>query len=77
MASLSEIVTIIPSSTASVERSFSTMNDICTTLRAKLGQQTLENLLRMCLEGPSEFSDSELDELVLKFKHKKERKIKL
>jgi hypothetical protein len=36
------------------------MNDICTPIRAKFSQATLESLLRNCLEGPSELADDTL-----------------
>ena len=43
---------IVPTSTAAVERGFSTMNFICTPLRSSLGQAQLHSLLIMNIDGP-------------------------
>lgn len=79
MSTLVHLMSIIPASTAAVERSFSTMNDVCSPLRSKLGQSTLESIMRICLEGTSdtELSEDKLDRLLETFKNKMDRKIKL
>lgn len=68
---------IIPCSTASVERGFSLMNSLCTNLRNRLSQSSLDSLMKICREGDKELSNDCLEDLVEMFKNKKNRKIDL
>ena len=61
-SNLSKLATIIlacPIGTASVERSFSTMNRLCTKLRQRLTSEHLDDLMIIAVEGPPELSDDE------------------
>lgn len=74
---LVQLLSIIPVSTASVERGFSLMKNVCTPLRNRLGQVCLDNIMRICLEGPQSLSESDLDALLIDFKNRKQRQIAL
>ena len=45
-------VVVLPASSAEVERVFSTMNRIKTTLRNRLSSKRLDNLIRVSMDGP-------------------------
>ena len=49
---LVELLLSIPISNAKVERMFSLMNRVRTDFRASLSQNTLNNLIRIQMEGP-------------------------
>lgn len=50
MEGLVHLASIIPSSTASVERIFSLMNSLCTPKRNRISQASLDAVMRICLE---------------------------
>ena len=62
MMILLELILIMPSSTAEVERSFSVMKLLCTRLRASIKQTTLDCLMRICLHN--ELEDADFEEIV-------------
>lgn len=74
---LLELMLIMPTSTASVERGFSFMNRLCTPLRNRLNQVTLDSIMRICMEGPQELKNNVLEQMVDLFRDKKERAILL
>ena len=47
LSKLAEILEVIPVTTATVERSFS----------SRLGEETLEHTMRICIEGPQQLSE--------------------
>ncbi|KAH3861280.1 hypothetical protein DPMN_024207 [Dreissena polymorpha] len=53
----------MPSSTASVERLFSLMNNLCTTNRNRLSQDTLTALMMLCREGCQQLSDDQTSKI--------------
>ena len=64
----------IPVATASVERSFSQMNLIKTTLRSSLKDTSLSHLMKIAIESPDELKDSsDLDEIVEVWNRKNRR----
>ncbi|KAH3889285.1 hypothetical protein DPMN_013338 [Dreissena polymorpha] len=67
----------MPSSTASVERLFSLMNNLCTTNRNRLSQDTLTALMMLSREGCRQLSDDQTSKIVEIFKKMKERDIAL
>ncbi|KAH3720939.1 hypothetical protein DPMN_063851 [Dreissena polymorpha] len=67
---------IIPTSTAVVERGFSTMNLLCSPLRSKFSQTKLTQLMLTCIEG-LDLNDKTLEELCDALKDRKPRKIML
>ena len=54
----------IPISTASVERSFSDMKLIKNRLCNRLTERSLSNLMKIVIESPEKFTDSNLEEIV-------------
>ncbi|KAH3862282.1 hypothetical protein DPMN_025248 [Dreissena polymorpha] len=64
---------IIPTSTAVVERGFSTMNLLCSPLRSTFTQTKLTHLMLTCIEG-LDLNDKTLEELCDAFKNRKQRK---
>ena len=77
LAKLAAIGLVIPVTTATVERAFSDMKLIKTRLRSRLGEDTLDYAMHICIEGPDKLSDSELDAIVQHWKHQKNRRIVL
>ncbi|KAH3799478.1 hypothetical protein DPMN_153086 [Dreissena polymorpha] len=67
----------MPSSTASVERLFSLMNNLCTTNRNHLSQDTLTALMMLCREECQQQSDDQTSKIVEIFKKMKARDIAL
>ncbi|KAH3714760.1 hypothetical protein DPMN_057460 [Dreissena polymorpha] len=55
----------MPSSTASVERLFSLMNNLCTTNRNRLSQDTLTALMMLFREGCQQLSDDQTSKIVV------------
>ena len=49
---LASIALVIPVTTAAVERSFSDMKLVKTRLRSRMGEDTLDYALRICIEEP-------------------------
>ena len=74
MMHLFRISMLIPPSTANVERGFSVMNLICSPLRSSLSENSLDNLMRMCLNGPDMLSDSQLQALITLFKNNRDNR---
>ena len=61
LATLAKIVSILPVATATVERSFSSIKLVKTRLRSQLGCDTLDQALRVCIEGPERQTDESLE----------------
>jgi len=57
-----QLMCIIPNSTAVVERSFSTMNLLCSQMRSTFTQTKLTNLMLKYIEG-LDLTDEKLEEL--------------
>jgi len=60
-----------------VERSFSTMNRLCTRLRQRLTSDHLHQLLLISMEGPDVLSRKQLEEIVRLWAVQKPRRIQL
>ena len=54
----------LPVTTATVERSFSDMKMIKTRLRSRLGEDTLDYALRICIEGPDTLDHDQLELII-------------
>ncbi|KAH3887228.1 hypothetical protein DPMN_011244 [Dreissena polymorpha] len=67
---------IIPTSTAVVERGFSTIHLLCSPLRSTFTQTKLTHLMFIRIEG-LDLNDKTLEELCDAFKNRKQRKIML
>ena len=50
--------------TATVERTFSSMNLMKTRLRSRMGENTLKHTMRICIEGPDQLSNDTLEAVV-------------
>ena len=68
---------LIPTSTASVERVFSLMNNLCTNHRSSLKQETLSSLMRICSDGPEYLDEEQLQQIIDNFKNIRPRAIDL
>ena len=55
---------------ATVERSFSSIKLVKTRLRSQLGCDTLDQALKVCIEGPERLTDESLEVIYLVAKHK-------
>ena len=77
LSKLAEILEVLPVTTATVERSFSSMKLIKTRLRSRLGEETLEHATRICIEGPQQLSDGTLEHIIEEYKNIKKQKIAL
>ena len=52
LVTLASLAIVLPVTTATVERSFSDMKLIKTRLRNRLGEESLDQTMRICIEGP-------------------------
>lgn len=74
MEGLVNLASIIPSSTASVERIFSLMNSLCTPKRNRISQASLDAVMRICLEEEV-ISQERLNRIIENFKNNGKRSI--
>ena len=74
LSKLATIVLVIPVTTATVERSFSSTRQVKTRL-SRLGQEILDYAMRICIEGPEKLNESELEAIVQDWKDRKKRRI--
>ena len=62
---LAESICCVPIATATVERSFSAINRIMTKHRNRMGQDTLQYCMKICIEGdedpPMEYIEEVID----------------
>ena len=77
LAKLAAILIVLPVTTATVERTFSSMKLNKTRLRSRMGENTLEHTTRICIEGPDRLSNEALEAVIDHYKHSKQRRIKL
>lgn len=77
LAKLAAILIVLPVTTATVERTFSSMKLIKTRLRSRMGENTLEHTMRICIEGPDRLSNETLEAVIDHYKHSKQRRIML
>lgn len=73
---LCEILLVIPVATASVERSFSTMNRILSKARNRMLPETLTHCMTMSIEGPEVPTEDFLDRVVDLYALKKPLRLK-
>ena len=72
------LANIIPTTTACVEQIFSLMNSLCTPLRNRLTEGSLDALImRICAEGPVNLTNDNLEQIIDIFKAMKPRKLAL
>ena len=62
-----------PSSTSTVERTFSDMKLTKTQLQSTLEEDTLDQTLKLCTEGPPTLSDEDIDLVFRNWKQQKPR----
>ena len=68
---LATLALTLPVTTATVERSFSDMKLIKTRLRNRLGEESLDQAMRVCIEGPDTLNDNDLYKIVIHWKERK------
>ena len=62
LVKLAAILEVLPVTTATVERCFSSMNLIKTRLRrSRMGGKTLDHAMRICIKGPDRLSNDALE----------------
>ena len=66
---------LIPSTRSEVEHSFSTMNLLVSSLRTSLNDPNVDRLMWICIDGPTNFSDNELEQMVDIFHGSNDRRI--
>ena len=71
MIHLFRVSLLIPSSTANVERGYSVINLLCSSLRLSFNQTILDRLMRIYISGPESLSDLHCQYLLYHFKHKR------
>ena len=76
-AKLASILEVLPVTTATVERTFSSMKLIKTRLHSRMGEQTLDHAMRICIEGPETLSVETLDIVLDHYKRAKKRRLPL
>ena len=69
MTTLLHIVSVLPVGSTTVERSFSRMKLIKTRLRNRLGEERLEMLMLIGMEGPEELTDGMREAMIDRFKY--------
>ena len=77
LSKIAGIMVACPVGTAGVERSFSTMNRLCSKLRQRMTQEHLSSLLLISQEGPAKPNRKELMEIVYIWYIQKTRRIQL
>ena len=58
---LVSIALVLPVTTATVEKTFSDMKMVKTRLRSRLGEDTLDYALRICIEGQDTLDNDKLE----------------
>jgi len=74
---LVECLMCVPVSTATAERSFSTMNRIMNKIRNRMRQETLQSCMKISTEGPSELDEDTVNEVIDLYARQKQRRIRL
>ena len=64
LAKLASIFEVLPVTTATVEQTFSSMKLTKTRLRSRMGDNTLDYTMRICLEGPDNLSHDTLENIL-------------
>ena len=64
----------IPPTTSNVERGFSVMNLICTPLRTSLSESNLDRFMRISINGPETFDETDVEKMVDIFKRTRDNR---
>ncbi len=75
LATLAMIESVIPVTTCTVERSFSHMKIVKTRLSNRLGDETLDMLMKIAIEGPKTLNNDQLDMIIDLWKTQKPRRL--
>lgn len=65
---LFKIALLVPPSTANVERSFSVLKLLVSKLRTRLNDSSVDQLMRICFDGPQRLSDDDIAAICEKWK---------
>ena len=74
---LAECLMCIPVSTATAERSFSTMNRIMNKIRNRMGPETLQCCMKISIEGPIVLQEKLVNDVIDLYARQKQRRIRL
>ena len=77
LSKLASILMVLPVTTATVERTFSTMKLVKTRLHSRMGEDTLEHTMRIFIEGPDLLSADTLDVVIDHYRSSKKRRLPL
>jgi len=77
LSKLAAILEVLPVTTATVERTFSSMKLMKTRLHSRMGENTLEHTMRICIEGPDQLSNDTLEAVVDHYKGAKKCRLAL
>ena len=72
---LASISLVLPVTMSTVERSFSDMKLTKTRLLNRLGEDTLDQTLRLCIEGPPTLADDDVESVMRYWKQQKPRQL--
>lgn len=75
LVTLTSVALTLPVTTATVERSFSDMKLIKICLRNRLGEESLDQIMHISIEGPDTLNYDELKEIVTHWKVQKSRRL--
>ena len=77
LAKVATILEVLPVTTATVERSFSSMKLIKTRLHSRMGEKTFDHAMRICIKGPDRLSNDTLESVADSYKEVKQQKLAL
>ena len=74
---LFKLALLILPTTSEVQRGFSAMNLLVSPLCTSLNDANIEKLMSICIDGSTNFSDNELEQMVVIFRDSNNRRIVL
>ena len=77
LAKVASILEVVPVTTATFKHTFSSMQLIKTRLRSRMGENTLEHAMHICIEGPDTLDNDTLEAVVDHYKDAKKRRLPL
>ena len=75
LVTLASLAVTLPVTTATVERSFSDMKLIKTHLRNRFGEESLDQAMRICIEGLDTLNSDDLKDIVTHWKEQKPHRL--
>ena len=75
LAKLAPVLEVMPVTTATIERTFDSMKVIKKRLCSRIGEQTLNHAMQICIERPETLSAKTLDVVLDHYKGTKKRRM--